>query len=92
VDDREPDRLSRIHVFRRLDDANQLPRELLLQGRRYRRVGRPELAALLWVPGLIALMTVCAWLGVKGAPALALVVALLVGLAVFALRGLRGES
>jgi hypothetical protein len=89
VDDREPDRLSRIHIFGQLEHSDQLPRELLLEGRRYRNVGRPELAGLLWLPGVLVLVTLLAALGVKGGPALAAVAAFFVGLAVFALKDSR---
>lgn len=73
-------------IFKPLDPAEPLPRELLLAARRQRSVGRRELAGALWLPGLVAIM-VLAQVGHLGAlPAGALVCLLLATLAVLAFK------
>ncbi len=49
---RSLERQSMYSIFHPLDPEERLPRELLLEGRRYRTVGRPELAGALWLPAL----------------------------------------
>ena len=44
-------------IFAPLDVNEPLPRELLLAGRRYRSLGRWELAGALWLPALAAILT-----------------------------------
>ena len=89
LDPREPDRLSRVHTFAPLDSSERLPREQLLASRRYRRLGRPEIAGSLWLPALVASLTLLGWLHAGNAVALAASGLLLFGLALFALREFR---
>ena len=49
---RSLERPSMYSIFHPLDPEERLPRELLLEGRRYKAVGRPELAGALWLPAL----------------------------------------
>jgi hypothetical protein len=74
-------------IFAPLDSNEPLPRELLKDARRYRTVGRRELAGALWLPALAALLILSAWSGIHGLPALALIVLLLLAFVGFALSG-----
>ncbi len=63
-------------IFAPLDPDERLPRELLIESRRYRSIGRRELAGALWLPVLWAVLSVGGWitgdaLVVLGAVALA---------------------
>ena len=49
---RSLDRPSLYRIFAPLDPDERLPRELLMESRRHRLVGRPEVAAALWLPTL----------------------------------------
>ena len=49
---RSLERQSMYSIFHSLDPEERLPRELVLEGRRYRAVGRPELAGAMWLPAL----------------------------------------
>lgn len=55
---RSLERRSMYSIFAPLDPNERLPRELLLEGRRYRSLGRTELAGALWLPALWVLLTV----------------------------------
>jgi hypothetical protein len=71
-------------IFAPLDAEEPLPRELLMEGRRFRTVGRRELAGFLWLPALVASVTAVGQVG-GGAPvALGAAVAVLVSLVLFA--------
>ena len=52
-DMRSLERKRMYEIFAPLDADERLPRELLLEGRRFRSVGRRELAGLLWLPALL---------------------------------------
>ena len=63
-------------IFAPLDPDERLPRELLMESRRYRSLGRRELAGALWLPALWAILSLGGWLtgdalAVAGAVALA---------------------
>ena len=45
-------------IFAPLDAEERLPRELILEARRHRIVGRRELAAALWLPTLFLLLAI----------------------------------
>ena len=50
-------------IFAPLDPDERLPRELLMEGRRYRTVGRRELAGALWLPAAWVMLALSGWLG-----------------------------
>jgi len=74
-------------IFAPLDSNEPLPRELLKDARRYRTVGRRELAGALWLPALAAVLILSAWSGIHGLPVFALIGLLLLGFVGFALSG-----
>ncbi len=76
-------------IFAPLDEDERLPRELLLEGRRYRSLGRRELAGALWLPALVIVLALAARVRVNTAAALILVAMLFVASAVFAFSGRR---
>jgi hypothetical protein len=59
---RSLDRPGLYKIFAPLDPDERLPRELLLEGRRHRLVGRPEVAAALWLPFLWVILFALGWL------------------------------
>ena len=84
---RSLDRRSMYSIFHPLDEGERLPRELLIEARRHRAVGRREVAGMAWLPMLCAVMLSEDWLKVSGAATLATVSLLFIGLCVFALSG-----
>lgn len=100
---RSLERKSMETIFAPLDPDERLPRELLqerptggalflgLVGRRYGRLGRRELAGVLWLPALAALITLAAFVHVSGLVVLGVVVLMLVGFVVFAISGEREQ-
>ncbi len=86
---RSLERKSMYSIFAPLDEDERLPRELLLEGRRYRSLGRRELAGALWLPALVIVLALAARVRVNTAAALILVAMLFVGSAVFAFSGRR---
>lgn len=84
-DMRSLERPSMYSIFHPLDPNERLPRELILEGRRYRSFDRRSLlaaAGILYLPGLIFAVLLLASLGVQTPIAFAL--ALVVLTAVFA--------
>ena len=59
---RSLERPSMYSIFHPLDPDERLPRELLLESRRHRLVGRPEVAAALWLPTLWVILLATGWL------------------------------
>ena len=55
---RSLDRRSMYSIFAPLDAEERLPRELILEGKRHRIIGRRELAGALWLPTLFLIVTV----------------------------------
>src|SRR5256885_16175047 len=62
---RSLDRPSLYGIFAPLDPEERLPRELLLEARRHRLVGRPEGAAALWLPTLWVILFATGWLDAR---------------------------
>lgn len=58
---RSLERPSMYKIFAPLDPNERLPRELLIEGRRYRSLGRTELAGALWLPTLFVILAVSGW-------------------------------
>jgi hypothetical protein len=86
---RSLDRRSMYRIFAPLDAGEPLPRELLLEGRRHRTVGRRELAGALWLPALAVVLLLAAWGNVNGIMALGVIVMLFVTFWAFARSGER---
>ena len=76
-------------IFAPLDPNEALPRELLKDARRYKTLGRRELAGALWLPALVAVLFLAAWSSVGTTMALGAVGLLLLGFVVFAVSGER---
>jgi hypothetical protein len=86
---RSLDRRRMYEIFAPLDADERLPRELLLEGRRFRSLGRREAAGVLWLPSMLLSLTAVTWMGGSGPAAIGLTIAVLVGLVVFAQSGKR---
>jgi hypothetical protein len=84
---RSLERRSMYSIFAPLDPNERLPRELLLEAKRQRSVGRRELAGALWIPGLVVVMTIAAWKQLSAGAIVAAVGAMFVGFGAFALSG-----
>lgn len=76
-------------IFAPLDPNEPLPRELVKEGRRYKTLGRRELAGALWLPALAAVLVLASWGGVHGIGVLGIIAILLLGFVVFAMSGER---
>jgi hypothetical protein len=87
ADMRSLDRRRMYEIFAPLDADERLPRELLLEGRRYRSLGRREAAGVLWLPSLLLTLYVVNWLGLGGLAAIVVAASVLVGLVLFARSG-----
>ena len=86
---RSLERKSMETIFAPLDANEPLPRELLKDARRYRTLGRWELAGALWLPALVAVLFLAAWSDVGTTMTLGAVGLLLLGFVVFAVIGER---
>jgi len=84
---RSLDRQRMYTIFAPLDDNEPLPRELLLEAKRYKRLGRRELAGALWLPALVVVTLVEGWMQMQTVVAIGLVALLLIGFVVFAFSG-----
>jgi hypothetical protein len=76
-------------IFAPLDPNEPLPRELLLEAKRHRAVGRRELAGALWLPTILLVMTAGAWKELSAGVALGALGLAFVGLWVLAVSGER---
>jgi len=88
-DMRSLDRRRLYEIFAPLDPDERLPRELLIEQRRFRSVGRREVAGLLWLPSLLVSLSVLSWMDAGGLAAVGLAAALLAALWWFAQSGKR---
>ena len=50
-------------IFAPLDPEERLPRELILEGKRHRIIGRRELAGALWLPTIFLIFAIASRLG-----------------------------
>jgi hypothetical protein len=50
-------------IFAPLDATERLPRELILEGRRHRTVGRRELVGALWLPAIFTILVIASKVG-----------------------------
>ena len=76
-------------IFAPLDTNEPLPRELLKESRRYRTLGRRELAGALWLPALAIVLLLATWSGVHGLAVLGIIALLFVSFCVFVVWGER---
>jgi hypothetical protein len=58
---RSLERRSMYAIFAPLDLNERLPRELILEGRRHRTIGRRELAGALWMPAVFLILALVGW-------------------------------
>ncbi|HEY8841404.1 MAG TPA: hypothetical protein VIO80_12325 [Candidatus Dormibacteraeota bacterium] len=86
---RSLDRRRMYEIFAPLDADERLPRELLLEARRFKSLGRREAAGVLWLPSLLLSLTAVTWMGGSGLAAIGVAAAALVGLGLFATSGKR---
>jgi hypothetical protein len=89
ADMRSLDRRSMYGIFAPLDPDEALPRELVLEGRRHRSVGRRALAGALWLPALFLILWGAAWGRVGALMAVGAIVVAFIALAVFAVSDRR---
>jgi hypothetical protein len=89
---RSLDRRSMYSIFAPLDADERLPRELILEGKRNRTLGRRELAGALWLPALFLVIALVASAHVNAIDALAAVLLLYGGFWTFILLGERASK
>src|ERR1700682_1462424 len=87
ADMRSLDRRRLYEIFAPLDPDERLPRELLMEARRFRSLGRREVAGILWLPSLLLSLTAVKWMGGGASAAVGAAAAVLLGLGVFAQAG-----
>ncbi len=86
---RSLERKSMETIFAPLDPTESLPRELVRDARRYKTLGRWELAGALWLPALVVVLFLAAWSSVGTTMALGSIGLLLLAFVVFAISGER---
>ncbi len=74
-------------IFAPLDDHEPLPRELIQEARRYRALGRRELAGALWLPAFALVLVLAGWMNVNGPIVLGALALLLAAFVLFAVSG-----
>ena len=84
---RSLERRSMYAIFAPLDPDERLPRELILESKRHRMLGRWELAGALWLPALFLILFLAGWGKLDAAAAVAVIATVFVGLWAFALLG-----
>jgi hypothetical protein len=89
---RSLERRSMYAIFAPLDAEERLPRELLMEGKRHRSVGRRELAGALWLPVLSLIIFLAAWWNIGAPAALGVIAATFGGFWAFALFGERASK
>jgi hypothetical protein len=55
---RSLDRRSMYSIFAPLDANERLPRELILESKRHRTIGRREVAGALWLPAVFLILSI----------------------------------
>jgi hypothetical protein len=89
---RSLDRRSMYSIFAPLDANERLPRELILEAKRHKTLGRRELAGALWLPALFLIIALISWARVSPAEAFGLVIFLYAGFWAFILFGDRASN
>ncbi len=87
ADLRSLDRARLYTIFTPLDADEALTREQVLAAKRFRSLGRWELAGALWLPLLVLIMLLDEWGDVPAPIGLTAIVLTFFGLLAFALRG-----
>ena len=89
ADLRSLDRQRMYEIFAPLDVDERLPRELVMEGRRFKSLGRREAAGILWLPSLLLSLTAVKWMGGSAPAAVAPAGGVLLALGLFAKSGKR---
>src|SRR5215472_4558256 len=84
---RSLDRARMYTIFKPLDTEEPLTREQVLAAKRFRTLGRWELAGAIWLPLLVVIMTVGGWTHLPSAVSLGAVVFSFLALLTFAVAG-----
>ena len=84
---RSLERRSMYAIFAPLDPNERLPRELIMEGKRHRMLGRRELAGALWLPALFLILFLAGWGKLDAVTAVAVIASAFVGLWAFVLFG-----
>lgn len=84
---RSLDRARMYTIFKPLNVDDRLPREQFLAARRYRTLGRWELAGASWLPILVVIMTVGGWMHLPSGVSLAAIAVSFLSLLAYALLG-----
>ena len=74
-------------IFAPLDPNERLPRELIMEGKRHKALGRRELAGALWLPALFLILFVAGWGKLDAVLAVAVIATAFLGLWAFILFG-----
>ncbi|OLC64636.1 MAG: hypothetical protein AUG06_11145 [Actinobacteria bacterium 13_1_20CM_2_65_11] len=86
---RSLERESMYSIFAPLDANEPLPRELVKEGRRYKTLGRRELAGALWLPAMATVLVLASWGGIHGVVVLGIILFMLLVFVVFVVSGER---
>ena len=90
---RSLERRSMYAIFAPLDEEERLPRELILEEKRHKAVGRRELAGAIWLPSIFVILFLAGWGKLDAVAAFVAIAIAFVGLWAFVLIGNRnGES
>jgi hypothetical protein len=89
---RSLDRRSMYSIFAPLDANERLPRELILEAKRHKTLGRRELAGALWLPALFLIIALISWAHVSSLEAFGVVGLLYAGFWAFVLFGDRASN
>jgi Flp pilus assembly protein TadB len=89
---RSLERRSMYSIFAPLDADERLPRELILEARRHKTLGRRELAGALWLPAVFLIVALIAWAGVSTLVAFSVVGLMYAGFWAFILFGDRASN
>jgi hypothetical protein len=89
---RSLERRSMYSIFAPLDANERLPRELLMEAKRHKTLGRREVAGALWLPALFLVVALIAWAGVNALQAFSLIALLYAGFWAFVLFGERATK
>lgn len=84
---RSLDRPRMYSIFKPLDADERLTREQFLAAKRFRTLGRWELAGATWLPILVVIMTVGGWVHLPSGVSLGAVVVSFLALLAYALAG-----
>ena len=89
---RSLERRSMYSIFAPLDANERLPRELLMEAKRHKTLGRRELAGALWLPALFLMVAMISWARVNALAAFSVIALLYAGFWAFVLFGERDSK